>query len=68
MNENREDLWRYLNSCWMRLFYHERALRKGGQLVGSIHEDYCRVKRAQRDLGLLEEDSDQLPYERLKDN
>lgn len=56
----REQQWQYLNSCWMRLYNHERALRKGGQVVGSIYRDYSAVKHAQQDLGLDE----QLPYER----
>ena len=65
-DEERELKWQYLNHCWKRLFLHERALRNGGQVVGSIHRDYNAVKKAQMDLGL--EGDDQLPYERLTIN
>lgn len=66
MDAERESKWLYLNDCWKRLFLHERAIRTGGQLVGSIHSDYNRVKKAQIDLDLSEDE--QLPYERLTIN
>lgn len=64
--DDREAKWQYLNTCWMRLFSHERALRTGGMAVGSIHRDYCNVKKAQMDLELR--DDQQLAYERLTMN
>lgn len=65
-DDERELKWQYLNHCWKRLFLHERAIRNGGQLVGSIHRDYNAVKKAQMELGLTGDD--QLPYERLTIN
>lgn len=52
--KDREAHWRYLNDCWTRLYYHERALRTGGQVVGSIGRDVSRVRQAQRVLEIIE--------------
>ncbi len=50
----REVLWLHLNDCWTKLFYHERSLTAGGQVVGSIDRDESRVRRAQRNLEITE--------------
>lgn len=59
----KEALINYFNQQVNNLIQHERAVRSGGQIVGTRDRYEARIRQVQRQLGL-----DLLPYQKLADS